>query len=107
MLSSKHCSQADRPQVKQVSFPPLFIWFMGFSSKNNCGGLPFSPPGDHSLSELCTVICLSWVTLHGMAHSFIELRKPLHHDKAVIHEGVFRERLKANDKRVAEDEMIE
>ena len=31
---------------------------------------------------------LSWVALHGMRHSFIELRKPLHHDKAMIHEGV-------------------
>ncbi|KAF7249117.1 NADPH:adrenodoxin oxidoreductase, mitochondrial [Varanus komodoensis] len=31
--------------------------------------------------------CPSWVALHGMAHSFIELRKPLRHDKAVIHEG--------------------
>ena len=30
---------------------------------------------------------LSWVALHGMVHSFIELWKPLHHDKAVIHEG--------------------
>ena len=26
------------------------------------------------------------VALHSMAHSFIELRKPLHHNKAVIHE---------------------
>ena len=25
-----------------------------------------------------------WVTLHGMAYSFIELHKLLHHDKAVI-----------------------
>ncbi|KAF7247625.1 hypothetical protein EYD10_06148 [Varanus komodoensis] len=31
--------------------------------------------------------CPSWVALHGIAHSFIELHKPLHHDKAVIHEG--------------------
>ena len=30
----------------------------------------------------------SWVALHGMVHSFIELLKPLCHDKAVIHEGV-------------------
>ena len=27
----------------------------------------------------------SWVALHGMAHSFIKLCKPLYHDKAVIH----------------------
>ena len=30
---------------------------------------------------------LSWVALHDMAHSFIELHKPLHHEKAVINEG--------------------
>jgi len=36
-------------------------------------------PVDHVLSELFTVICLSWVALHGMAHSFTEL------DKAVVH----------------------
>ena len=30
---------------------------------------------------------LSWVALHSMTHSFIELHKPLRHDKAVIHEG--------------------
>ena len=28
------------------------------------------------------------VALGGMAHSSIELRKPLHHNKAMIHEGV-------------------
>ena len=32
-------------------------------------------PVDHILSELFTVIYLSWVALHGMAHSFIELEK--------------------------------
>ena len=48
--------------------------------------LPFPPPVDHVLSELSSMTCLSWVTLHGMASSFIELYKPLHHDKAVIHE---------------------
>ena len=30
---------------------------------------------------------LSWVTLHGMAHSFTELCKSLHHDKDVFHKG--------------------
>ena len=30
---------------------------------------------------------LSWVALHGMAYSSIELCKPLLHDKAMIHEG--------------------
>ena len=37
--------------------------------------------------NVSTVTCLSWVSLHGMAHSFIELYKSLLHDKAVVHEG--------------------
>ena len=31
--------------------------------------------------------CPSWVALNSMARSFIELHKPLCHNKAVIHEG--------------------
>ena len=57
----------------------LFILFMGFSRQEYCSGLPFSFPVDHVLSELSTMTCLSWVALHSMAHSFIEL------DKAVVH----------------------
>ena len=34
---------------------------------------------DHILSELFTMTHLSWVALHGMAHSCVEL------DKAVVH----------------------
>ena len=34
---------------------------------------------DHILSELSTMTRLSWVALHGVAHSFIQL------DKAVVH----------------------
>ena len=34
---------------------------------------------DHVLSELSTMTHPSWVALHGMAHSFIEL------DEAVVH----------------------
>jgi len=45
------------------------------------------PPVDHVLLELSTVTSPSWLALHGMAHSFVELHKPLHHNKAVIHEG--------------------
>ena len=41
--------------------------------------LPFPSPVDHVLSELSTMTHMSWVALHSMAHSFIEL------DKAVIH----------------------
>ena len=66
----------------------LFIQFMGFSGLVYWSGLPFPPPVGHILSELSTRTCPSWVALHGMANSFIELCKPLHHDKAVIHEGV-------------------
>ena len=33
------------------------------------------------------MICPSRVALHGMAHSFIELCKALHQDKAVIYEA--------------------
>ena len=46
------------------------------------------PPVDHVLSELFTMICPTWVTLHGLTHSFIKLRKALCYDKAVIHEGL-------------------
>ena len=34
---------------------------------------------DHIVSELSTMTYLSWVVLHGMTHSFIEL------DNAVVH----------------------
>ena len=48
-------------------------------SRQECGsGLPFPSLEDHTLSELSTMILLSWVVLHGMAHSFNEL------DNAVI-----------------------
>ena len=45
-------------------------------------------PSGHILSELFTMTHLFWVALHGMAHSFIELLKPLHHNMAVIHQWV-------------------
>ena len=52
---------------------------MGFSMQEYWSGLPFPSPVDHILSELSTMTCPPWVTLHCMAHSFIEL------DKAVVH----------------------
>ena len=55
----------------------LFILFMGFSRKEFRSSLPFSPPVDHSLSELSTMTHLSWVTLHVMAHGFIKLHKAM------------------------------
>ena len=57
----------------------LFILFMGFSRQEYWSGFPFPSPVDHVLSELSTMTCPSWVALHGMAHSFVEL------DKVVVH----------------------
>ena len=57
-----------------------------FSGHVYWGGVLFPPLVDHVLSELFAMTCPSWVALHGMAHSFTELHKPLCH-KAVIHEG--------------------
>ena len=54
---------------------------MGFSWQAYWGGLPV-PPVDHIFSELSTMTCLSWLALHGMAHSFIELHNPLRQNKA-------------------------
>ena len=51
--------------------------FMGFLQQEYWSGLPFSPPVDRILPELFTLTCSSWVTLHGMAHNFTELCKPL------------------------------
>ena len=57
----------------------LFLLFMEFSRQECWSGLLFSSPVDHILSELSTMTRPSWVALHGMTHSFIEL------DKAVVH----------------------
>ena len=52
---------------------------MGFSRQEYWSSLPFLSPVDHILPELSTITRLSWVTLQGMADSFIEWHK------AVIH----------------------
>ena len=57
----------------------LFILFMGFSGQEYWSGLPYPSPVDHILSELSTMTCSSWMALHGMLISFIEL------DKAAVH----------------------
>ena len=57
----------------------LFLLFMEFSKQEYWNGLPFPSPVDHILSELSTMTHPSWVALHDMAHTFIEL------DKAVVH----------------------
>ena len=65
----------------------FFIPFMKFLRREYWSGLPFPPPVDQVLSELLTMSCLSWVALHGMAHSFTDLHKPLCYVKVVNHEG--------------------
>ena len=67
----------------------LFILSLGLSRKEYWNGLPFPSPVDHVLSEFFTVTHLSWVALHSVTHSFIELHKPLYHNKAMIHEGEY------------------
>ena len=57
----------------------LFTLFMGFSRQEYWSGLLVPSPVDHILSELSTMTLPSWVALHSMAHSFIEL------DRAVVH----------------------
>ena len=45
----------------------LFILFMGFSRQGYWSGLPFPSPVDHILSDLSTMIRLSWLAPHSMA----------------------------------------
>ena len=56
----------------------------------------FAIPSSSGLHFARTLHCdlPIWVTLHSMAHSFTELYKPLHHNKAVIHQGVLARDLK-------------
>ena len=53
--------------------------FMGLSRQECWSGWPFPSPVDHVLSELSTMIRPSWMSLHGMAHSSIELGKAVAH----------------------------
>ena len=57
----------------------LFILFMGFYQEECWNGLSFPLPLDHVLSELFTMTHPSLGALHGTAHRFTELHKPLHH----------------------------
>ena len=56
---------------------------MGFSWQECCSGLPFLPPVARVFSELSTITSPSLMALHGTAHSFTEIYKPFHHNKAV------------------------
>ena len=60
----------------------LFILLMGFLRQEYWNGLPFPFPVDHVLSELSTHP--SWVALHSMAHSFLELHKAVIHVMILI-----------------------
>ena len=66
-----------------------FYTVHGLVQSKYWSGLPFASPVDQVLSELFTMTHPSWVALHSMAHSFIELHKSLCHDKTVIHEWEF------------------
>ena len=70
-----------------MSYLFVFSYCSRGSGGKSTGVVCHSLMVDHVLSECSTVTHPSWVALHSMAHSFIELHKPLHHDKAVIHEG--------------------
>ena len=71
----------DAFQTGELSFGVIyfcpFIQFMGFSGQVYWGSLAFPSPVDHILSELSAVTCPSWVALHRMSHSFIELCNPI------------------------------
>ena len=49
--------------------------------------LKWSVISSSSGPRFLSMTCPSWVALHGMAHCFIELCKPLCHNKAVTHVG--------------------
>ena len=76
--------------ISVISFG-LFILSMGFFRQKYWNGLSFPSPVDHILSKFFTMSHLSWVVLHDMAHSFIELHKSLGQDKVVIDEGAYKD----------------
>ena len=61
----------------------LFILFMEFSWQEYWSRLPFTPPVEPRLCQNSLLWPIHLV--HSMAHSFLELCKPLHSDRAVIH----------------------
>ena len=75
------CHLSDPVHVK----PFQTIYVHGVLTVRTLERFAFPLPVDHIVSELSLMTCPSWVALQGVAHSFIELRKPLHHSKAVIH----------------------
>ena len=80
------------------SFSPggIIFWCHIFLPFHIVHGIPeartlewFAIPSSGEPGFIRTFYCDSsiWVALHGMTHSFIELCKPLLHDKTVIHEA--------------------
>ena len=58
---------------------PVFLPLHTVHGVLKASGLLIPSPVDHSLAELSTMTRPPWMSLHGMAHSLIEL------DKAVVH----------------------
>ena len=70
-----------------MSFYPVYEVLMA----NTLGWFAFPPPVDHILPELAKDYDPSVLGVPAcVAHSFIELCKPLCHDKAVICEGLIK-----------------
>ena len=65
---------------------------MVFALQESWSGLPFLPPVHHILSELSTMTRLSFVALQvalqSLAHSFTDLHKLLHQEKAMIYQDL-------------------
>ena len=64
----------------------LFILLMWRSWQKYRSGWPFSPPVHYTCQHTPIWPKCTWVALNNIAHSFIELHKPLYHDKDVIYE---------------------
>ena len=71
------------PSLLQLSFhaahevftASILGWFASLSSRGS------------RFFRTLHLTCLSWVAIHNMAHGFINLHKPLRHNKPVICEG--------------------
>ena len=62
------------PSLSVLSFC-LFILFMRLWREEYYSCLPFSSSVDHVFSELSIMTHLSWVALHGMSHSLVNLTR--------------------------------
>jgi len=82
-LHSSLVANCASTNLRCLSFSVISVWLfmllMGFSRQEYQSGLPLPSPVNHVLSKLSTITHVSWVALHSLAYSFIEL------DKAVVH----------------------